>query len=464
MDFCFMIFYNSLSGQKEQFKPIEANKIKMYACGVTVYDDCHIGHARTYIAFDVINRYFKYRGYDVTLVRNITDIDDKIIKRANENGESTTELVERNIRAMHDVFARLNILKPSKEPRATETIPEMVAMIETLIKKGYAYQGANGDVFYRVTKFADYGKLSKQNLEALQQGSRVDVVEEKENPMDFVLWKMAKEGEPAWDSPWGAGRPGWHIECSAMSKKLLGDTFDIHAGGSDLRFPHHENEIAQSEACNECTFANYWLHSGMVKVNAEKMSKSLNNFFTIVEVLEEYHPEVVRYFLASTVYRSEINYSKENLENAKASVERLFNALRDIEPIEVNLPDNASEYEEKFIKAMDNDFNTPEALAVLFSLAKEINTLKTTNKYKASGYAYLLRKLCDVLGILFTDIEEYFKQGDGADASEIEKLIAERTQSKKDKNYARADEIRNQLQQQGIILEDSATGTTWKKG
>ncbi|WP_150464939.1 cysteine--tRNA ligase [Francisella sp. SYW-2] len=459
-----MIFYNSLSGKKEEFKPIEPNKIKMYACGVTVYDDCHIGHARTYIAFDVINRYFKYRGFDVTFVRNITDIDDKIIKRAKENGESTIELVDRNIKAMHEVFNKLNILKPSFEPKATETIPEMIAMIETLVEKGFAYQGANGDVFYRVAEFADYGKLSKQNLEALEQGSRVDVVEEKENPMDFVLWKKAKEGEPAWESPWGAGRPGWHIECSAMSKKILGDTFDIHAGGSDLRFPHHENEVAQSEACNDCKYVNYWLHSGMVKVNAEKMSKSLNNFFTIKEVLQEYHPEVIRYFLASTVYRSEINYSKENLDNAKASVERLFNALRDIEPIEVNLPDDANEYEEKFIKAMDNDFNTPEALAVLFSLAKEINTLKTTNKYKASGYAFLLRKLCDVLGILFTDTEDYFKQGDGVDASEIEKLIAERAQAKKDKNYARADEIRNELHNQGIILEDSATGTTWKKG
>ncbi|ASG68733.1 cysteine--tRNA ligase [Francisella halioticida] len=459
-----MIFYNSLSGKKEEFKPIEVSKIKMYACGVTVYDDCHIGHARTYIAFDVINRYFKYRGFDVTLVRNITDIDDKIIKRSNENKESTAELVDRNIKAMHDVFARLNILEPTREPRATETIPEMIAMIETLVDKEYAYQGSNGDVFYRVAKFADYGKLSKQNLEALQQSSRVDVVDEKEYPMDFVLWKMAKNGEPAWDSPWGAGRPGWHIECSAMSKKLLGETFDIHAGGSDLRFPHHENEIAQSEACNGCTFANYWLHSGMVKINAEKMSKSLNNFFTIVDVLEEYHPEVVRYFLASTVYRSEINYSKENLDNARASIERLFNALRDVEPIEVNLPDDASQYEEKFIKVMDNDFNTPEALAVLFSLAKKINILKATNKYKASGYAYLLRKLCNVLGILFTDIEEYFKQDDDVDDSEIEKLIAERTQAKKDKNYARADEIRNQLQEQGIILEDSVSGTTWKKG
>lgn len=459
-----MIFYNSLSGRKEEFKPIEPNKIKMYVCGITVYDDCHIGHARTNIAFDVINRYFKYRGFDVDFVRNITDIDDKIIKRANENGESTDQLVERTIQSMHDAFDSLNILRPTQEPRATQTIPEMIAMIKTLVKKGFAYQGASGDVFYRVTKFDGYGKLSKQNLEALEQGSRVDVVDEKENSMDFVLWKMAKEGEPAWDSPWGAGRPGWHIECSAMSKKLLGDTFDIHAGGSDLRFPHHENEIAQSEACNECTFANYWLHSGMVKVDAEKMSKSLNNFFTINEVLEEYHPEVVRYFLASTSYRSEINYSKENLENAKASVERLLNALRDIEPVEVNLPDDASQYEEKFIKAMDNDFNTPEALAVLFSLAKEINTLKTTNKYKASGYAYLLRKLCDVLGILFTDIEEYFQQGDSVDAAKIEMLIAERAQAKKDKNYARADEIRNELQAQGIVLEDSATGTTWKKG
>ena len=371
-----MIFYNSLSGKKEEFTPMIPNKINMYVCGITVYDDCHIGHARTNIAFDVIYRYLKYREFDIALVRNITDIDDKIIKRANENGESTTDLVERNIKAMHGVFGSLNILRPTSEPRATETIPEMVEMIETLIAKGFAYQGANGDVFFRVTKFDGYGKLSKQNLEALQQGARVEVSDVKENPMDFVLWKMAKAGEPAWDSPWGAGRPGWHIECSAMSKKLFGDTFDIHAGGSDLRFPHHENEIAQSEACNECTFANYWLHSGMVKVDAEKMSKSLNNFFTISEVLKDYHPEVVRYFLASTNYRSEINYSEQNLENAKTSVEKLFTALRGVEPVEVNLPEDASDYEDKFIKAMDNDFNTPEALAVLFSLAKEVNSLK----------------------------------------------------------------------------------------
>ena len=458
-----MIFYNSLSGKKEEFTPMVPNKINMYVCGITVYDDCHIGHARTNIAFDVIYRYFKYRGFDITFVRNITDIDDKIIKRANENGESTTDLVERNIKAMHDVFGQLNILRPDHEPKATETIPEMIAMIEALIAKGFAYQGANGDVFYRVTKFDGYGKLSKQNLEALQQGARVEVSDVKESSMDFVLWKMAKTGEPAWDSPWGAGRPGWHIECSAMSKKLLGNTFDIHAGGSDLRFPHHENEIAQSEACNECTFANYWLHSGMVKVDAEKMSKSLNNFFTISEVLKDYHPEVVRYFLASTVYRSEINYSEQNLENAKTSVERLFTALRGVEPVEINLPENASEYEDKFIKAMDNDFNTPEALAVMFSLAKEINSLKATNIFKASGYAFLLHKLCGVLGILFTEVEEYFKQEKGVDTGEIEKLITVRIQAKKDKNYAQADEIRNSLLEQGIVLEDNATGTTWKK-
>jgi cysteinyl-tRNA synthetase len=459
-----MIFYNSLSGKKKEFTPMVSNKINMYTCGVTVYDDCHIGHARTYIAFDIVNRYLKYRGYDVILVRNITDIDDKIIKRANENNESTTDLVERNIKAMHDVFDMLNILRPNAEPRATETIPEIIAMIETLIAKSFAYQGSNGDVYYRVTKFDAYGKLSKQNIEALQQGARVEVSENKKNPMDFVLWKIAKAGEPAWKSPWGEGRPGWHIECSAMSKKLFGDTFDIHAGGSDLKFPHHENEIAQSEACNKCTFANYWLHSGMVKVDAEKMSKSLNNFFTIVEVLKDYHPEVIRYFLASTNYRSGINYSEQNLENAKSSIDRIFTALRGIEPIEINLPEDASEYENKFIKAMDNDFNTPEALAVVFSLVKEINTFKSTNRYKTSGYAYLLRKLCDVLGILFTDIEEYFTQVDGIDAQEIRQLIEERIQAKKNKDYARADEIRDQLQNQNILLEDFANGTTWKKG
>ena len=461
-----MIFYNSLSNKKEEFKPLVENKITMYACGITVYDDCHIGHAKTNIAFDIVARYFRYRGYDLTMVRNITDIDDKIIKRANHNSESTTELVERNIAEMYNVFDKLNIQRPDHEPKATETIPEMIAMISDLVEKGYAYQGDNGDVFFRVNNFEGYGKLSKQDLDSLQQGARVDIVTDKENAMDFVLWKKAKENEPAWDSPWGGGRPGWHIECSAMAKKLLGTTFDIHAGGSDLRFPHHENEIAQSEACNECTFANYWLHSGMVKVDSEKMSKSLNNFFTIVDVLKEYHPEVIRFFLASTAYRSEINYSKDNLDNAKASIDRLFNAVRGVDVLEVNMPEDASEYEDKFIKAMDNDFNTPEALAVLFSLAKEINILKTTQKYKASGYAFMLHKLCNVLGILFTDVEEYFTHNSGSsiDSSEIDNLIAERLDAKKNKNYQRADEIRMLLQEQNVVLEDTATGTTWKKG
>ena len=438
----------------------------MYVCGITVYDDCHIGHARTNIAFDIISRYFKYRSYDVTLVRNITDIDDKIIKRAILNNESTQDLVDRNIKSMHGVFDTLNMLRPDHEPRATDTIPEMIIMIEDLVEKGFAYQGTSGDVFFRVNNFEGYGKLSKQDLESLQNGIRIEVATDKENAMDFVLWKSSKPGEPTWDSPWGGGRPGWHIECSAMAKKLLGTTFDIHAGGSDLKFPHHENEIAQSEACNECTFANYWLHSGMVKVDSEKMSKSLNNFFTIVDVLEEYHPEVIRYFLASTTYRSEINYSKENLNNAKASVERLFNALRGVDALEVNMPEDAVKYENKFIKAMDNDFNTPEALAVLFRLAKEVNTLKTTQKYKAIGYAFMLRKLCNVLGILFTDVEEYFTQNSGSDTDsiKIENLIAERQKAKKNKDYQRADEIRKLLQEQCIVLEDTATGTTWKKG
>ena len=459
-----MILYNSLSGKKEEFKPINSNEVKIYTCGVTVYDNCHIGHARTYIAFDIISRYLKYKNYDVTLVRNITDIDDKIIKRAIENNETTRALVNRNIKAMHNAFDKLNILRPDFEPKATETISEMIQMIKELVEKDYAYQGDNGDVFFRVANFKDYGKLSKQNLEALQQGSRVDIVKEKENPLDFVLWKMSKEGEPAWNSPWGAGRPGWHIECSAMSKKILGSNFDIHAGGSDLRFPHHENEIAQSEACNGCTFANYWMHSGMVKVNAEKMSKSLNNFFTIIDVLDEYHPEVIRYFLASTSYRSEINYSKENLENAKTSVEKLFNTLKDIENVNNEFSKEAIDiYQARFDKAMDNDFNTPEALAVLFSLAKEINKFKNTNLEKSQGYAFVLRNLCDVLGILFTDIEEYFKQDDDVDSNEIENLITKRAEAKKNKDYATADNIRTLLLEQGIVLEDSATGTIWKR-
>ncbi|WHN64959.1 cysteine--tRNA ligase [Cysteiniphilum sp. QT6929] len=458
--------YNSLSGKKEIFQPISPQKLKMYVCGMTVYDDCHIGHARTQIAFDVIVRYFRFCNYDVTYVRNITDIDDKIIKRANENGESTDALVERTIKSMYDDLDRLNILRPDFDPRATQTIPEMCQMIENLIAKGFAYAPGNGDVYYRVEEFKDYGKLSKQSLEHLRVGARIESNEQKENPLDFVLWKAAKAGEPSWESPWGQGRPGWHIECSAMSKKLLGDNFDIHAGGSDLRFPHHENEIAQSEAANGCSFANYWLHSGMVQVDDEKMSKSLNNFFTIKEVLSEYHPEVVRFFLISGQYRSEINYSKENLDQAKAAIERLYTALRGLEITENTVEvEEAAQYVNDFKQAMNNDFNTPEALPVLFAIAKEINKYRTSDQQKAAGFAKLLLELANVLGILKHSPESYFKHSGDNDLSDevIETMIAERTQAKKNKDYAKADQIRQTLAEQGVLLEDSATGTIWKR-
>ncbi|WP_449720071.1 cysteine--tRNA ligase [Cysteiniphilum marinum] len=461
-----MYLYNSLSGKKELFQPISPQKLKMYVCGMTVYDDCHIGHARTQIAFDVIVRYFRFCNYDVTYVRNITDIDDKIIKRANENGESTDELVERTIKSMYDDLDRLNILRPDFDPRATQTIPEMCQMIENLIAKGFAYAPGNGDVYYRVEAFNDYGKLSKQSLEHLRVGARIESNEQKENPLDFVLWKAAKAGEPSWDSPWGQGRPGWHIECSAMSKNLLGDNFDIHAGGSDLRFPHHENEIAQSEAANGCSFANYWLHSGMVQVDDEKMSKSLNNFFTIKEVLSEYHPEVVRFFLISGQYRSEINYSKENLDQAKAAIERLYTALRGIDITEKTAEiAEAKQYINDFKQAMNNDFNTPEALPVLFAIAKEINKYRTSDQQKAVGFAQLLLELANVLGILKHSPESYFKYSVADDLSDevIETMIAERINAKKNKDYAKADQIRQTLTEQGVLLEDSATGTIWKR-
>ena len=458
--------YNSLSGQKELFQPILPQKLKIYVCGMTVYDDCHIGHARTQIAFDVIVRYFRFCGYDVTYVRNITDIDDKIIKRAIKNNESTKLFVESKIKSMYDDLDRLNVLRPDFEPRATQTIPDICRMIETLIAKGFAYETGNGNVYYSVKKFTGYGKLSKQNLESLRVGTRIAINGEKENSLDFVLWKASKTGEPSWLSPWGAGRPGWHIECSAMSKKLLGESFDIHAGGSDLRFPHHENEIAQSEAANGCTFANYWLHTGMVQVNTEKMSKSLNNFFTIKEVLEEYHPEVLRFFLLSGLYRSDIHYSKENLDHAKSALERLYNSVRFIVICKATAyTKDADQYVSQFKHAMNNDFNTPEVFPVLFALAKEINKYKNTDLFKAQSYAKLLLELCSVIGILQCSAELYFKHSSTTVLSnvEIEVLIAERLAAKQNKDYAAADKFRNELASKGIILEDTATGSLWKR-
>ena len=460
--------YNSLTKRKEIFTPITPGKIKLYVCGVTVYDYCHIGHARTNLAFDVIVRYLRWvhplkQGFEVTYVRNITDIDDKIIKRAHENHETCEHLVSRFIKVMHDEFAKLNILRPDLEPTATGSIAEIIAMNQTLIEKGFAYAAKNGDVYYRTAKFKDYGKLSGQLLDQLRMGERVEINTDKEDPLDFVLWKASKPGEPSWESPWGPGRPGWHIECSAMTKKSLGDTFDIHAGGSDLRFPHHENEIAQSEAANGCQFARYWLHSGMVRVDDEKMSKSLGNFFIIGDVLKQYPAEVVRYFLISAQYRSEVNYSDENLQNAKASLERFYTALRGLDLTHATLPQGET-YTERFIAAMDDDFNTPEAISVLFELIREVNRLKDEKDFaKAAQFGLLLKNLCEILGIAQQTPEAFLQSNEGVDVVKIEALIQARNDARKNKQWAESDRIRDELKSLGIALEDTAQGTIWRK-
>ncbi len=458
--------YNTLSKGKETFKPLEPGKIKMYVCGITVYDFCHIGHARVMVSFDVITRYLRYRGYDVTYVRNITDVDDKIIKRAAENQESVDSLTERMIAAMHEDEDKLGVLRPDLEPRAMAHIEQIIEMVATLIDKGYAYQGTSGDVYYRVERFADYGKLTNRNLEDLRAGARVEVAEDKESPLDFVLWKHAKEGEVSWDSPWGKGRPGWHIECSAMSKCCLGETFDIHGGGPDLPFPHHENEIAQSEAANGKKFVNYWMHAGAVRVDNEKMSKSLGNFFTIREVLEKYNPEVVRYLLISTHYRSQIDYSEDSLREAQQALERFYNALRGLDYAPDDDAGLTLDYEQRFQQVMDDDFNTREALAVMFDLVREINRLKKEDAEAAAPLAALLVRLGGIMGILQQDAEAFLQGGElapGLDANAIEALIEARAQAKRDRDFARADQIRDELKAQGIILNDSRDGTTWTR-
>ncbi len=433
----------------------------MYVCGMTVYDFCHIGHARVMVAFDVVTRWLRQRGYDVTYVRNITDIDDKIIRRANENGEPFEALVERMIAAMHEDEARLNVLRPDVEPRATQHIDGMFAMIQTLIDKGYAYAPGNGDVYYRVGKFVGYGKLSRRKIEDLKIGARIEVDEAKEDPLDFVLWKAAKPGEPSWQSPWGAGRPGWHIECSVMSTCCLGETFDIHGGGPDLVFPHHENEIAQSEAATGKQYANAWMHAGAVRVDGEKMSKSLGNFFTIREVLEKYQPEVVRYLLVSSHYRSPINYSEDSLKEAKGALERFYTALR-------GLPEVAAAGGESFVErfgvAMDDDFNSPEACAVLFDMAREINRLREAEPQAAAALAARLKELAGVLGVLQMSPDAFLQAGaEGkVDAAEVEALIAARLQARAEKNWAESDRIRDQLTAMGVVLEDGKGGTTWR--
>ncbi|MCW8883500.1 MAG: cysteine--tRNA ligase [Sedimenticola sp.] len=456
--------YNDLSNQKQTFVPIEPGKVRMYVCGMTVYDLCHLGHARVMVVFDVVYRYLKAQGYDVTYIRNITDIDDKIINRAHENGEPFSDLTERFITAMHEDSDALGILSPDSEPRATSHIAEILSMIERLIEKGHAYVADNHDVYYSVGSFEGYGKLSGKSLEDLQAGARVDVDDQKRNPLDFVLWKAAKPGEPSWDSPWGEGRPGWHIECSAMSTCCLGDTFDIHGGGADLTFPHHENEIAQSEGATGKPFVNYWMHNGFVRINDEKMSKSLGNFFTVREILARYQAEEVRYFILTSQYRSPLNYDDEHLDNARGALTRFYTAMRGLPEA---APAAEGDYAERFNAAMDDDFNTPEALAVLFDLVREINRVRHEDTGHAASLVAELRRLGGVLGILQDDPEQYLRGGDiasGLSDDEIESLIHQRQEAKMGKNWAEADRLRDALKEQGVVLEDSPQGTTWRRG
>lgn len=460
--------HNSLHSRKQPFIPIEKGKVRMYVCGITVYDYCHLGHARMLVVFDMIYRYLKTRGYQVTYVRNITDIDDKIIRRARENGEHFSVLTERFIRAMNEDTAALNILRPDHEPKATENIDAILHMIETLVRKGHAYQVSNGDVYYSVESFRDYGKLSGKQRESLRAGARVEVDEDKRDPLDFVLWKAAKPGEPYWESPWGMGRPGWHIECSAMSTRLLGSHFDIHGGGLDLQFPHHENEIAQSEACFDGPFANYWIHNGFVRVNEEKMSKSLDNFFTIREVLKHYQAEEVRFFILNSHYRSPLNYSDEQLDKSRASLTRLYTALRNLPPSSRS-GDGGTEYRRRFLQAMDDDFNTAVAIAVLFDIAHEVNRVRDVDAAAASQLGTLLRELGGILGILQADPEAYLQAAapasdSGLTTEQIERLVTQRLEARKAKNWAESDRVRDLLKAQGVILEDGPKGTTWRRG
>jgi cysteinyl-tRNA synthetase len=464
-----MQIFNSLTGRKEEFRTHEPGVVRMYVCGDTVYDYCHIGHARSKVAFDVVRRYLEYRGYRVTFVRNITDIDDKIIKRAAENGESIQSLTERFIRYMHEDYDRLGILRPTYEPRATEHIQGIIAMTQQLIDKGYAYVASNGDVLYSVSKFDGYGKLSGRSLEDLRAGARVAVDEAKHDPADFVLWKRAKPGEPFWPSPWGDGRPGWHIECSAMSLDLLGSHFDIHGGGMDLKFPHHENEIAQSCAATGDSFATVWMHNGFVNIDDQKMSKSLGNFFRIRDVLDSghlRHPEVLRFFLVSSQYRGPINYSLVQIEQADAALVRLYTALRDVTPAASVQPGEATR---RFEAAMDDDFNTPDAIAALQTLATDLNRAKSAgDAATAAALAAELKSLGGVLGLLQLPPEEFLRKsagGTGLSDADLERLIAERKAARAARNFKEADRLRQQLADAGVILEDKPDGTTaWRRG
>lgn len=456
--------YNTLAKEKQEFIPIEPGKIRMYVCGMTVYDFCHLGHARMLVIFDMVQRWLRASGFEVIYVRNITDIDDKIIKRAIENKETIGELTNRFIAYMDEDAAALGVEKPDFEPRATQYIPQMLSLIAQLEQNGLAYKASDGDVNFSVRKFSGYGKLSGKSLDDLRAGERVDVDQAKQDPLDFVLWKHAKEGEPSWASPWGNGRPGWHIECSAMSSDLLGKQFDIHGGGQDLQFPHHENEIAQSEGAHNCRFVNYWMHNGFVRVDDEKMSKSLGNFFSIREVLKKFDAEVVRFFILRAHYRSPLNYSDVHLEDARQALARLYTALKAVVP-----DDRAVDWDEphalRFRHAMDDDFNTPEACAVLFDLASEVN------RSKSPVLAGQLRALAGVVGLLKRDPQIFLQAtpsgseevGDEFSAERIDLLIAKRAAAKKAKDFAEADRIRTDLLQAGVVLEDSALGTSWRR-
>lgn len=452
--------YNSLTKQKEEFKPIKNGEVKMYVCGMTVYDFCHLGHARVLVIFDLIHRWFKESNFEVTYVRNITDIDDKIINKSLEKKITFKELTEHFIDEMNLDIEALNILKPTHEPKATEHISTMISMIQILIDKGIAYQAENQDVYYAVDKFHGYGKLSGKSLKDLQAGSRIEIDQNKKNVFDFVLWKSAKKNEPAWDSPWGRGRPGWHIECSAMSNEILGHHFDIHGGGQDLQFPHHENEIAQSEAANECQMANYWIHNGFVKVDNEKMSKSLGNFFTIRAILDRYDGEVIRFFILKAHYRSPLNYSDMHLDDAKQGLTRLYLTVRGTEnsaEIKIDWNDN---YPTKFKNALNDDFNSADALSVLFDLSNEINKTKTD----PGPLKIMLVNLANIIGLLKQDPEIFLKGKNSKKTDlDIDELIKKRNDAKKNKNYNEADSIRDKLLSQGIILEDTPEGTIWRK-
>ena len=455
--------YNTLSKKKEEFQPIDANQVGIYVCGMTVYDFCHMGHARVMVMFDVITRHLRRNFPSVKYVRNITDIDDKIITRAIENNEDIYSLTNRFIDAMHEDEKSLGVLSPDIEPRATDSIDKMIEMIESLSNKGLAYQGTNGDVFYSVRKFTEYGKLSGKNLDDLMAGARVDVESHKKDPLDFVLWKKAKSDEPSWESPWGNGRPGWHIECSAMSNHFISNHFDIHGGGMDLTFPHHENEIAQSEGANNCKFVNTWMHVGFVNIDDEKMSKSLNNFFTIRDVLKTYDGEALRYFLISSHYRSPLNYSETNIESAQSALLRLYNAIKGLNHHSIDPELLEVDYETRFNAALNDDFNTPMALSILFEIAKQINIERATNHQKASALSSQLVKLGNYIGILNHNADEYLKQGSELSESEISKKIDQREAARNSKDFAMSDQIRDELLELGIILEDSANGTTWRR-